>query len=630
MAEEVIFVHAAVAARQKLTPEQRLTQYTDIHRRTLMDDPCFVGDFEFEIARMLWTDQKAEAKLIQDNYRQGLRRNVKGGYANLAALENKKDREKGFQYVFPLTNDNCNCLRGVMENIWYNNRWWTILCRHNSSHWDKHAHCAGCYADASDVVTCCTGWPEDLLDEDDRCEVGKMMTSKQLSMRRATIRTHLNRLDKGVPVRPRDMLNTKVTNIATAREQEHKMMLAKEKLEMVQEDERISKRGVIRTETYNRLAQEEQVKFIERRERRKVLIAAVPISQVELWPHLPDEMRMAQVHAGEIHINDAEFQNFGQDMEVQEEDAITFVSVGTQSDLGLGTSFTELSLGTVVKQEPVTPLSSISTITSGAESEDEEPGKPWKSSRHMPHFLPCALLDNMERARRRNYVAFRPDTDPTKQQILGEIKIFKERYGDDVRTKLSREMQVRIDDALAEMGERMLNDLQARPVGAPAMPWDTVVDTAWQATRYDAQFGGFYTGSLQFPQVVVKNKRGLKIDSRFNVSHIDIGYLEQIAKYDCMACTRQEMFITELRSDIEGGKMSTKRLGRHLDRIGRMEAENRRMMACAVELVSYILFLRRREFLVHKKGLTREMAIAFLAQPIDPKGTLLRNFVVDG
>ena len=641
MVEEVEYVHKMVSARLKLTYEERVDQDTMSHRRRISHDPCFVGDLEHEVARALWEDEKQEAKFEQSLKRQRLRRKAKAS-DDKSLLDGKQPREKGFQYVFLLTQENAGCLRGVMENIWYNKRWWVILCRHNSSHWDKHTHCAGCYAEEADVVTCCMKWPdENGVGGDDRCEVGKMMTEPQLANRRSTIRTHLNRMEAGGSIRPRDVLNTKVTNIATSLKEEHKLKLAQEKTQALQENEEKDSRGVIRTETYQRLAREAQMKFVARRQERIKLIEATTDFEYGLDPDLAENMRMAQIWAGEIHEYDGDANNNDVNI-VSIVDNVIAESTSTQTEMDVwgprfiigavaGPSFTTKANGVTIKQEPSTPLSSVSTLSSGVSSDvEDESGQPWNNKRNMPHFLPSALLENRDASTRRGYTAYRPDSDPMKQQILGEIKIFNEHYKQDVRVKLSREMQVKVNDALEEMGNRMLNDTDPRPLGAPAMPYDTVVDRAWCASRYDTVRGGFYTGSLQFPQVIVKNKANLKIDTRFNISHVDIGYLEQVSKYNCMACARQEMFIEEERLDLIDARLGNKRLERHLNRIGRMESENRRMMACAVELVSYILFLRRREFLVNKKGMSRTTAIAYLAQPIDPDHELLRDFEIDG
>ena len=65
-----------------------------------------------------------------------------------------------------------------------------------------------------------------------------------------------------------------------------------------------------------------------------------------------------------------------------------------------------------------------------------------------------------------------------------------------------------------------------------------------------------------------------------------------------------------------------------MDSLMSARSENNRMIVAILEQISYILFMRRREYIhKHHNGISREKAIELLSQPVDVDN-VSKDFVV--
>ena len=587
----------------------------DLQMDELRGDLKFVGDITHERARFIWEQYRLDEAREAANERQQLRRWVAQGVMMKIDLTDKSVRGEDFHHVEELTVDNQGSTRGVFNNISFKGRQRCCLCRHVSSFLDKHAHCAQCYVDKQLMVKICC------LTEDgsDWCVVGKMMCLPHHKARQRLINMALNKVSEaGYVMKKRDRLATKITNQASACKRQFELD-GRFHYKLTPAQQKIWDQGTeVRTPEWLVLEAENSAHWAARFAERAARLKFLTDDGEFVMPLERSHRYMAKVYLGEIIFDQEQWETYvipvkREVMEGDEDNHNTYNAVWGSIEIK--------DVSDVSDEE-----GDSGPVTSGTTSGDDDVnlGAEWNAS-FVPAMVPNAMFLCEQDSVEAGHSCYRTQHNSARVKVLGEKAAYEQRHSAEDTTLWSKELKGLLDEALRKMGERMLDDVEPRPAGWPGMRYDTNVDNAWNVPRFDKYTGHFNVKSLQFPGVKVPTKHG-KVNDKFCVSHIDICYLEQLGKFAATCSVRLAAHLEAIMDMVNGDKSWRKRalMEEHVD--GAL-SENQRMLSSVLEEISYILFMRRREYIFrHNLGISREKAVEFLSQPVDTDNVLLKGF----
>ena len=617
------------------------------HQLSLEKDVYFMGDMEAHMAIFRDKETREAARLQKKNVVAQAKRNKLKD--NNVLIPTATPRGDVYVHSLKLTRENCKSTAGVFGNILFNQRTFTIICKHPSSFKDKHAHCPQCWTYYPYGETCCTTTKT-------RCEVGKIMTEQQHLKRRAMLTFFKNRLDQNLPVQTRT-LKASITSQLEAREEEKLKFNGRHGLALFGTQPKHI--AVNATKLYLKLRAEKRVTETARRQR--ILDYEAKTNP----PEVPPITKKPRTSHAMIEAKQAAKEKAKRQADAQEA-ASTLLALATRSEgparpngsptlpqihrnppqeckqevLGRisqpSTSTSNFNPPTVIiKEENLTPISVSNSDVSDSDGlltpetcvnkkrlasllnlpRPKRQKKPQRKTKHdnIPKYIQNNNCKSQEQADREGFAFFaHPEVYNTRKLHDERLKYHTE-VTSAQRELMTAQLTLEVNCSLIDLRNLMKNDGGYRLPGQPKQP----VMCSLDSSQYDAYTGQFRIESLRFPQRYW-TEEPIRLTDRVDASQADICYLEQLALQSAMAAGKQNWHINTLRKSITLDKSmppetKTQNL-RSIDFLTQAQAESQRL---AVEIYTYIIFMRRRQAMMHS-GMSREEALQKLTVRLRP------------